>query len=227
MINRQARTFTKAGYGVLILDLYGTGDSEGVFGDATVHIWQQDILAAINWLTETSDKPPVLWAMRSGALLAADLIQKYPDLTDHMILWSPVGNGKRFITQYMRIKLAADVTGSSSGSKVTVKDLWSQLEDGHSVEIAGYELSPELAIGFSALSLNEIKLPQKIHIKWIETSLIDPPKLSTGSLKIVDRWRNDGIQVSDIAVNDIAFWTLQEPEWANNYIEQTISLSEQ
>ena len=226
MINRQARAFADAGFGVLILDLYGTGDSEGVFGEATLQIWQQDILAAINWLSETSENPPILWAMRSGALIAADFVQHHPDLIEQMILWSPVGNGKKFISQYMRIKLAADVTGNANGSNVTIKELWADLEAGDSIEIAGYDLSPELAKGFSALSLNEIKLPQNIKVKWIETSLSDPAKLSPASSKTVDVWRSDGVQIIDKAVNDIAFWALQEPEWANKYIDQTLSLIE-
>ena len=130
MINLQARAFSKAGYGVLILDLYGTGDSEGTLGDASIAIWQQDILAALSWLKKTSGSLPILWAMRSGALIAGDLLQQYPDITDHMLLWSPVGNGKKFITQFMRIKLAADISPMTGGTKISMKDLWAKLEAG-------------------------------------------------------------------------------------------------
>lgn len=224
MINRQARAFTESGYGVLVVDLYGTGDSEGGFGDATIPIWQQDILAAVEWLSGISDSPPILWAMRSGALISTDLVQQYPDLTDRMILWSPTGNGKKFITQYMRIKLAADVTGRSGDTKVTINDLWAQFAAGQNLEIAGYALSPEMARGFSALSLNNMILPPEMHIKWIETSLMDPAKLSPASLGIIDTWNKNDLQVSAMAVNDVSFWTLQEPEMANDYIEQTLKL---
>ena len=224
MINRQARAFAKAGYGVLVLDLYGTGDSEGSFGDATIKIWQKDILAAVSWLKDTCGTPPIFWAMRSGALVAADLIKQFPALTDQMILWSPVSNGKKFITQYLRIKLAAEVTGKTGDSKTTIKDLWTRLESGHSLEIAGYSLSPELAKGFAALTLTDISLPPGFSVKWIETSLGSPAKLSAAALKVIDIWRKNDIDVSAVAVDDIAFWTLQEPEWANRYCDQTLAL---
>lgn len=226
MINRQARTFAKAGYGVLVLDLFGTGDSEGSFGQATLHLWQQDILAALKWLAATSDTPPILWAMRSGTLIAADLIQQQPGLTDQMILWSPVTNGKKFMTQYLRIKLAAEVTGQKSLAKTTVKDLWAKLDAGQNLEIAGYDLSPELVNNFAALSLADMKLPPTLSVKWLETSLSDPAHLSPGSLKVIEALRMSGLDICDLAVNGPAFWTLQGPEWAEKYIEQTLSLIE-
>jgi len=229
MITRQAQRFAKAGYGVLILDLYGTGDSAGSFDEATLHIWQQDILAAIAWLNKTSEKPkspPVFWAMRSGALIAADLVQQYPDITDQMILWSPVSNGKKFINQFMRIKLAAGMTtGADSGAR-TLKDLWAHLETNQCLEIAGYNLSSALAQDFTNLSLSQIKLPHTISVKWIEISLGDPPTLSPASQNIINIWKEHKVQITETTVNDATFWTLQEPEWANCYIDQTLRLLE-
>ena len=224
MINRQARRFTEAGYAVFILDLFGSGDSEGDFAEATPQIWQQDILAAISWLNKTSDNPPILWAMRAGALLTMDLIQKAPDITDQLILWSPVVNGKRFITQFMRIKLAAEVTNKSNGSQLTLKDMWQDLDSGKNIEIAGYNLSPELAYGISSLSLNDMTMPQAVSLKWIETSLSDPARLSPASQKVIENWNKKNLDISSIAINDLAFWALQEPEWADLYIDQTMRL---
>lgn len=219
MINKQARAFAKAGYGVLIPDLYGTGDSEGAFGGATVEIWQSDILAAKDWLATKGNGAPIIWAMRSGALLAADLVQKNPNLTDHMIFWSPVTNGKRFIAQFLRIKLAADVAGNPS-----VSQLRAILEEGGNLEIAGYDLSPELATGLSALTCKDMKIPENISVDWIETGMSKPAYLSKASEKIITAWRNEGVKITALAVNDVAFWSLQEPEWANEYCDQTLTL---
>jgi len=224
MINRQARSFAEAGYGVLILDLFGTGDSEGQYEQANISLWQQDIIAACAWLNKTSDTAPIFWAMRSGALLAADLVQKHPGLTNHMILWSPVINGKKFISQFMRIKLAAKAAEQRSSSRLTLKDLWAKLDSGENLEIAGYSLSPDLAYGLSALSLNEMKLPPGLTISWIETSLNDPARPSPASQKTIHSWIESGTKVTSKAVNDVAFWTLQEPEWGNNYIEHTLAV---
>ncbi len=227
MINRQARDFAKAGYGVLILDLFGTGDSEGTFGEATIDIWQKDILAAIEWLKGTSEKSPIIWAMRSGALIAADLVQQKPGLTDQMILWSPIGNGKKFINQHLRIKLAAGMTGKPEDSALTLKDLWAKLESGQHLEIAGYDLSPALAHSLTRLSLDQIKLPHDMSVKWIEISLGSPANLSPASQKIIHLWQENNIAVMTASVNDPAFWALQEPEWAYDYIDQTMHLLEQ
>ncbi len=224
MINRQARDFTKAGYGVLVLDLSGTGDSEGLLSEATIPRWQQDILAAVSWLKETSDQPPIFWAMRSGALIAANLIQRQPHITNQLILWSPVSDGKKFISQFMRLKLTAMVTQKTNAQQTNLKDLWAKLDTGEDLEIAGYSLSPDLAHGFSTLSLSKIKLPQALSVLWAEISLSDPPKISLASERVIERWTNNNIDVSTAATNDIAFWTLQEPEWADNFCAQTTAL---
>lgn len=42
----------KRGDRVLLIDLYGTGDSGGDFGDATLPIWREDLRRGAAWLTE-------------------------------------------------------------------------------------------------------------------------------------------------------------------------------
>ena len=224
MISRQAREFSQAGYAVLILDLYGTGDSEGTYAEATVEIWQQDIQSALSWLKGKSELPITLWAMRTGALIAADFVQQYPDSCQNLILWSPVGNGKKFISQYLRIKLAAEFTGKPGDNQTTMKDLWTDLDNGKIIEIAGYDLTGKLAHGLASLDLATIKLPETIKVNWIETALSDPANLSPASQKIIEKWETKDIPVNAYAVKDKAFWTLQEPEWALDYITQTLKL---
>ncbi|WP_339864209.1 hydrolase 2, exosortase A system-associated [Paremcibacter congregatus] len=227
MIARQARCFADQGYGVLILDLYGTGDSHGTFGDATLDIWRADILAASDWLARKSDAPCSLWAMRTGALLAADALQHTPDLARNLLLWSPVTNGKRFISQYMRIKLAAEMTGNTTTPSLTMKDLWAQLDQGKSLEIAGYDISPALAYSLNDLTLADVPLAEDTTVLWVENSLTTPAEMSPGSRKIIDQWQTENAKVVTAAVNDVSFWTLQEPEWAEEYIEQTTMLAQQ
>lgn len=221
MISRQARSFADLGYGVLILDLYGTGDSQGTFGEATIEIWQADILAAQKWLSEKSKAPLILWAMRTGALLAAAILQENSKFSSSLLLWSPVTNGKKFISQYLRIKLAADLTGHTGAAPLTMKDLWSKLDSGQHLEIAGYDISPALAYGISNLALTQLTLHPAARIKWIETSPTQPATLSPGSQKIINAWQDQSTFVTATAVNDISFWTLQEPAWADAYSDVT------
>lgn len=224
MINKQAREFSEAGYGVLILDLYGTGDSEGDLGEASLAIWQKDILAAVSWLRSISDTSPIIWAMRTGGLIATDLLQKNSTLSDQMILWSPVIEGKQFMTQFLRIKTSANLTNESEDGKTSVKDLWENIDAGKSIEIAGYNLSAQMATDISALSLKAVKLPRNLSVKWVEISQAEPACLSPAIKKIVDTWKANDINITAAAVNDLPFYNLQEPVWANNYIKETLIL---
>lgn len=46
----QAKAFSRVGFGVLQIDLYGCGDSSGEFSEARWHIWKENIDTAVNWL---------------------------------------------------------------------------------------------------------------------------------------------------------------------------------
>ena len=50
MASLQARALAAQGWHVLQLDLLGTGDSEGDFGDATWADWMDDVAEARRWL---------------------------------------------------------------------------------------------------------------------------------------------------------------------------------
>jgi len=223
MISRQARTFAQQGYGVLLLDLYGTGDSEGRFHEALWPIWKDDLSRARNWLQEKSGKKTALWAMRTGALLALDLLQDQPEFCEKILFWAPVSNGRNFINQFLRIKLAADMAGNEGDS--STKSLLKQLEGGQSLEIGGYELTPEMARSLSTLSLAKLSPPADLKIFWHEISLTDPAKLSPGSERIITKWKDEGIIISAQALKDVPFWSLQEPEWAHSMIEASAAFT--
>ncbi len=50
MVALQARAFAAMGFGVLQMDLFGCGDSNGEFGNARWDIWKQDLVIARSWL---------------------------------------------------------------------------------------------------------------------------------------------------------------------------------
>src|SRR5438477_12928924 len=66
----QARALAAAGTGVLLLDLFGTGDSDGDFCDASWELWMEDILVAADWLEGQGPTQIGLWGLRMGGLLA-------------------------------------------------------------------------------------------------------------------------------------------------------------
>src|SRR3954447_18891885 len=94
----QARAFAEAGFGVLQIDLYGCGDSDGEFSDARWDIWKQDLAVARTWLTERVAAPISLWGLRLGALLALDFARGTSIKIAQILLWQPVLSGDSFLT---------------------------------------------------------------------------------------------------------------------------------
>jgi exosortase A-associated hydrolase 2 len=113
MIARTARRLAANGTGVLLLDLYGTGDSAGSFGEARLALWQDDVRATRHWL-EKEGRPEIgLWAMRSGALLLPGLLND--GFWTQLLLWQPVIAGKSFLSQFLRVGVAAGLTTGEAG----------------------------------------------------------------------------------------------------------------
>ena len=69
MLALAARALQGAGIDVLLIDLYGTGDSGGDFGDATLAIWRDDLRRGAAWLAERGVARLDVLAVRGGALL--------------------------------------------------------------------------------------------------------------------------------------------------------------
>lgn len=142
-----ARAFAAAGYAVLQLDLHGCGDSAGDFGDASWAQWQRDTAAGLAYLHETFVAPPIIWGLRSGALLAGAAATAQP-AAPGLLLWQPVLAGKTHLQQFLRLALAADMLDGTAAGGGTAA-LMAQLEAGESVEVAGYRLAPALAQGLA------------------------------------------------------------------------------
>ncbi len=143
MVAIQAREFARCDYDVLVLDLFGTGESEGDFGDSTWEIWLENINTAIDWLKHDGVETITLWGMRVGALLAMNFANRYPHRVHRLISWQPVLNGDVFVTQFLRLRVAAAVMNNNAPREKT-SDLKQQLQTGITIEVAGYWLNPEL-----------------------------------------------------------------------------------
>jgi exosortase A-associated hydrolase 2 len=143
IVAAQAQEFVAQGHAVLILDLFGTGESDGDFADATWEIWLQNIDTAISWLNQKGLQKITLWGLQLGALLAMDFTNRYPNRVQHLISWQPVLNGEVFVTQFLRLRVAATMMNNATPREKT-SDLKQQLLDGKKIEVAGYWLNPDL-----------------------------------------------------------------------------------
>jgi exosortase A-associated hydrolase 2 len=138
----QAGRLAARGWAVLLLDPFGTGDSAGEFREARWDQWLADAGRAANWLAACwPDRPITLWGLRLGALLAADLAARETNRFSRLLFWQPLLRGDRFITQFLRLRTAAAMT---VGEKESSEDLRARLADDEILEVAGYELAPDL-----------------------------------------------------------------------------------
>ncbi|MGD9944820.1 MAG: hypothetical protein AB7L76_25070 [Burkholderiaceae bacterium] len=90
----QAHRLAARGWSVLMLDLFGTGDSPGDAADATLALWRADLLRAAMLARRRSDGPNVLWGVRGGALLTADIAVALDQLVDAYVFWQAPEDGR-------------------------------------------------------------------------------------------------------------------------------------
>lgn len=222
MVARQSRLLAQHGMGVLQLDLYGCGDSEGDAGDARWEIWRDDVNCALDWLRTQVDIAPTLWGLRLGALLALDVAQKRQDLAS-VLLWQPVTDGAAYLTQFLRLKLAADMLAVRKGEAGGVDALRQRLAEGTALEIAGYALAPALAAAIDAIAMAGLARPE-CAVHWLDVMPQAgrgmPPARAAAAARCVEQ----GWQLSAQAIHGPAFWNSQEIVEAPALLDASLAL---
>ncbi|MFO1320408.1 MAG: hydrolase 2, exosortase A system-associated [Burkholderiales bacterium] len=197
-LSSAARTFAARGTAVLCMDLFGCGDSEGDFREATWSRWCDDLRIAAHRARDLMNVPVALWAVRAGALFAPDLQEHF----DRTILWQPVIQGESYVTQVLRIKVAAD---GFLGLSTTTKSLRLQLEQGDSLEIGGYEWRPDLLLAMARRSLNHWTPPGG-EVLWLETGAETSGSCTPAASQIAQRLREGGLEVRTEWIRGEPFW---------------------
>ena len=202
-----ARVLATQGYGVLLLDLHGCGDSGGDFGDATWDGWLRDIACARAWIEERLGRTAGLWGVRVGALLAVAHAQTAPVAPERLLLWQPVTNGSGYLNGFLRLRLAGELLagGSDSGGTDALREA---LLAGESLEIAGYALNPQLAAGLDAADARALGPRCPIH--WFEVMAADGRALPPAAVRVADTWRLQGSRVDVRQVAGPQFWSAPE-----------------
>ena len=191
----QSRRLASAGWAVLQIDLFGCGDSSGDFGDARWDIWRRDVENAVGWLRQRVRGAVSLWGLRLGATLAADFARDPGAAIEQLLLWQPVVNGEQFLTQFLRLQLAAEML-SAGAAQTGVGELRAALARGTSLEIAGYALNPHLASAIEALKLAQL-FPAVRRVHWLEVTAQAEPGISPASLRALEAWQGRGLEVRD------------------------------
>jgi exosortase A-associated hydrolase 2 len=204
----QSRRLAAAGYAVLQIDLSGCGDSSGDFADARWEIWKRDLQIAIGWLKSRVDGALGLWGLRLGATLAADVARDPTLGIEQLLLWQPVSNGEQFLTQFLRLRLAAEMLAEGTAQS-GVRELRETLRRGAPLEIAGYDLHPRLAAEIDALSLADL-VPAVKRVHCLEVTAMSGAKLSPATQRTLEAWRSKGLDVRAAAVRGEPFWSTIE-----------------
>lgn len=220
----QARALAQQGYGVLQIDLYGCGDSGGDFGDARWDIWKDDLARGAAWLAARCGQPLTLWGLRLGALLALDYARGAAHPIHSMLLWQPVTKGTAYLTQFLRLRLAGDLLdgGAAQGGTDALRQA---LRAGETVEIAGYDLAPQLAAALDGLPALETMTPS-CPVHWFEAvsaaggaspTGVAGGALPAGAARVAAAWRERGVDLHLHALPGAPFWATPEttvnPAW--------------
>jgi exosortase A-associated hydrolase 2 len=222
MAAMQARAFAAAGFGVLQIDLFGCGDSSGEFREARWNIWKQDLLAARKWIEDRTKAPISLWGLRLGALLALDFARSSPQGIHGIILWQPIISGESFLTQFLRLQLANEMLVGGQEKKGSTNALRSALAAGKILEVAGYELPPELASAIDGLKAMELGA-RGTRIHWFEVVAEEGRDLPPSAKKVVDAWKQNEVDLHMHLVACLPFWATQEISECAGLVSATTS----
>jgi exosortase A-associated hydrolase 2 len=222
-VSRMARSLARRGWGVLLLDLFGTGDSGGGFEECRWDIWREDVMAAHSWLRDRRREGIGLWGLRLGGLLAADLAAAHPDLFSLLILWEPVTSGKNYLNQFLRLRAVSALTDTHA-PRVSTSELHRRLAGGDSVRVAGYPLAPALAQDLGSLEMAHFVPGSATPTFWFELVAGPTAHPSASSLQIAVGWQARGANVTMVPVVDNAVWSIQalEPISADELIAKTM-----
>jgi exosortase A-associated hydrolase 2 len=223
MLALQARNLAQQGFAVLILDLYGCGDSDGEFKDVSWAQWKDDLGVAFSWLHHHCNAPISLLGLRLGAMLALDFICDGVHQVSQLILWQPVLNGQQFLTQFFRLRLANDILSGNNEQSGGTLSIRQQLKDGEVVEIAGYEISSRLSTAIDALNANTF-VPLNVPVHWFEIQNDAHANLPPAKQKVIDFWQQHQVDVHLEQVSGPEFWMTQEISVCKELVNRTTSL---
>jgi exosortase A-associated hydrolase 2 len=219
----QSRALAAAGWIVLQIDLFGCGDSSGDFAEATWSRWVDDVIDASDWLHKQCGFAPMLWGTRVGCLLAVEASRRMP-MPPNLLFWQPVVSGKRFMQQFLRLKLATQLFGGDNRERESTDDLRQQLMRGEGVEIGGYYLSPALAVAIDKSELSAPKPPARVA--WFEIVGDAEAPMAPPLQNRLQAWDASGVPVDVHAIEGPAFWQTQELAECQELIGATLSAVE-
>ncbi len=217
MVAMQARAFAQMGIGTLVLDPYGTGDSGGDFSGASWALWRDDLKRGIEWLRRHANGCRALWGIRLGAVMAAELALEDRGIA-RLLFWQPVVQGKQYFTQFLRIRIAAEMADRDGIKTTDALREWSA--SGEIVEVSGYRIGPDLARQLDSVRLPDASDISSLHLSWFE--VLASAETPCGNARAIDGYKSAGVTLDFVSVIGPAFWLIHERTVAPELIDATV-----
>lgn len=207
-VTQTACVLAEKGCAVLLVDLFGTGDSEGDFAEARWGTWKSDVITAIRWMESEGFSVDSIVATRLGCALAAESLNEAGRSVLSTVFWQPVVSGRQFVTQFLRLQVAASMM--DSGGQVTVEELRTRLKEGKSLEIAGYELTQGLWSAIEEANLLSCLSRRLGRLHIIEVGRVQKSGLSVPGQRLMAAARKQDIEVTGQRVPGDPMWAATE-----------------
>lgn len=226
MVAIQARALASTGIGTLILDPFGTGDSDGDFSEASWELWADDLRRGLEWLRREGRGCRSLWGVRLGAIMAAQLAASDRGI-DRLLYWQPVIDAKAFYTQFLRIRVAAEMERARAGGIKTTDQLRAMSAQGEVVEVSGYRIGPGLASDLDRVRLPAAADLTRARVLWCEVLPATDASVGRANLKCVEQWREAGVRIELERVIGPSFWQMHERVVAPDLVASTTRMMAQ
>ena len=212
-ITRSAINAYHLGIESFIYDHFGTGDSEGELTQASLSLWQQDILEQIKHIKAESAQDIIISLPLSAALLLSSEILHEVDVV--MLLQSDF-NGKRFVQQFKRLALVSKLTQASKSS--ATKQNHQSTVNKSIVDIAGYQVAETLLDELASQSIATFEQCDA-HCYWFEWQRTEEKGLP-GRVKQQQAFAQKVNQLDTLSITDIKFWQATELQLAEEFLTQ-------
>jgi uncharacterized protein len=195
-----SKQLAEQGIPVLRFHAYGTGESGGTSADFTLETSIHDACSAFQFAGERITPGRLgYFGTRLGATVAVLAALRQP--VDLLIMWSPITNLQQYMRELFRAQMAKEMVHQGlTRVRRNTEDMILDLESGRSIDLLGYEFSPQLYGQMAAQWEWPEKAPAK-HTLWLARAT-EEKKASV----IVERWRASGSRVDFTVLSEPAFW---------------------
>ena len=225
-MNKTRQLFTMVAQGLaargiasVLPDLFGTGDSAGEFRHGDWRAWQDDLVKAAAWAESQGCRVSSLLSARLGCILGAETAARLPAPVERTVFWQPVLEGERFMTQFLRMRVAASMM---EDRKETVGELREHLRNGQSLEVAGYELSPTLVAQVDGARLVPWLGDHLGRVHWVEVVRGEEGALSAPSRQVIEDARSTLRSMESHAIPGEPYWSATEIVRIPALVERTV-----